>query len=100
MNGPEDGDRPSMRPSFRSIPAPPESRPAKVVASFIDRLAELQGKRPWLPLLIVGLISILGGWLATRLELRTRYDQLLPESQPSVVEMRTSSPSRRTMTRP
>ena len=88
MNGPEDGDRPSMRPSFRSIPAPPESRPAKVVASFIDRLAELQGERPWLPLLIVGLISILGGWLATRLELRTRYDQLLPESQPSVVEMR------------
>jgi predicted exporter len=48
------------------------------------------------PLLFVALVTVVMGFLATRLELWTRYDQLLPEDQPSVqelhrVEARTSS---------
>lgn len=39
-------------------------------------------------LLIVGAISAVGLYLASHLELRTRFDQLLPDSQPSVVELR------------
>jgi predicted RND superfamily exporter protein len=34
------------------------------------------------------LLALVGGWLATRLELRTRFDQLLPDHQPSVLELR------------
>ena len=38
--------------------------------------------------LLVGAVSLVCAWLASQLELRTRYDQLLPDSQPSVIEMR------------
>ena len=55
---------------------------------MMERLARLQAARPWTLVLLVGAISVLGAWLASQLELRTRYDQLLPDSQPSVIEMR------------
>ncbi len=51
-------------------------------------LASLQVRSPWWPLFLGALLSICGALLATRLELRTRFDQLLPDHQASVVELR------------
>ncbi len=61
---------------------------AHFIGGLIDRLAEAQVRRPLVPLAAVFAISIFFGWVASHLELRTRYDQLLPETQPSVVELR------------
>ena len=54
---------------------------------LIERLTSLQIRRPWAPLLLVAAITVVFGAFASRLELRTRYDQLLPDSQPSVQEL-------------
>ena len=54
---------------------------------LVERLSDLQIRRPWVPLLVVGLVTLFFGYFASKLELRTRYDQLLPDSQPSVVEL-------------
>ncbi|HZU82335.1 MAG TPA: hypothetical protein VE987_05445, partial [Polyangiaceae bacterium] len=67
-----------------------------VIQQLVDRLSDLQIRRPWLPLIGVGLVTCVFAVLAARLELRTRYDALLPDHQPSVqelhrVEARTSS---------
>jgi predicted RND superfamily exporter protein len=51
-------------------------------------LGSLQARRPAWALAVGAVLSIVGGLLATRLELRTRFDQLLPDHQPSVVELR------------
>src|ERR1700728_2606033 len=71
-------------------------RASVVVKDLIDRLSDLQMRRPWVPLLFVALVTVVFGYFASKLELRTRYDALLPDSQPSVqelhrVEARTSS---------
>jgi hypothetical protein len=58
------------------------------IDAWFARLADLQVRRPSIPLACVLAISVLGAWLALHLELRTRFDQLLPESQPSVVALR------------
>jgi predicted RND superfamily exporter protein len=58
-----------------------------VLQRFIEQLSDLQIRRPWLPLLGVALVTLVLGLCASRLELRTRYDQLLPDSQPSVQEL-------------
>jgi preprotein translocase subunit SecF len=55
---------------------------------FIERLSDLQIRRPWVPLLLVGAITCVMGWFAAHLELRTRYDALLPDGQASVIELR------------
>jgi predicted exporter len=67
-----------------------------VVKELVERLSDLQIRRPWLPLLAVAAVTLVFGFFTSRLELRTRYDQLLPDSQPSVqelhrVEQRTAS---------
>jgi predicted RND superfamily exporter protein len=54
---------------------------------LIERLSSLQIRRPWMPLALVAVITVIFGVFASRLELRTRYDQLLPDSQPSVKEL-------------
>jgi uncharacterized protein len=66
------------------------------VKELIERLSDLQIRRPWLPLVAVGIVTAVFAFFASRLELRTRYDALLPDSQPSVrelhrVEARTAS---------
>jgi len=58
------------------------------IGSLMARLAELQIRHPLLVLLSVFLVSGVLCWQATHLELRTRYDQLLPDNQRSVVELR------------
>jgi hypothetical protein len=60
----------------------------ETIDRFFERLANVQIARPAIPMALVALLSALGAWLALHLELRTRFDQLLPESQPSVVALR------------
>jgi predicted RND superfamily exporter protein len=60
----------------------------QIIGSLMAKLAERQVELPWVPLLFVFGLSAFLGWRATRLELRTRYDQLLPENQSSVIELR------------
>ncbi len=63
---------------------------------LIERLSALQLRRPWLPVLGVALVTAVFAFFASRLDLQTRYDTLLPASAPSVrelhrVEARTAS---------
>jgi predicted exporter len=58
-----------------------------VIKGLIDRLSDLQIRRPWIPLAAVAIVTCIMGFFASRIELRTRYDALLPNSQPSVVEL-------------
>jgi uncharacterized protein len=77
-------------PETSQVSEPPPSRKiaTKFVGSLMGRLADVQIRSPWIPLLAVLLVSALFAWRATHLEVRTRYDQLLPDSQPSVIELR------------
>jgi predicted RND superfamily exporter protein len=54
----------------------------------LRRLASVQLARPWWVVIVCAAIAALAGLVAARLELRTRFDQLLPDNQPSVVELR------------
>jgi predicted RND superfamily exporter protein len=85
--------RMSMHPSEPAplpMSEPPPSRKAAtaMIGKWMDRLSDIQVDRPYVPLAIVLAISLAFALLATRLELRTRFDQLLPESQPSVIELK------------
>ncbi|MGO8998037.1 MAG: efflux RND transporter permease subunit [Polyangiaceae bacterium] len=62
-------------------------RVSDVVKDLIERLSDLQIRRPWVPLILVAAITLVFGYFASKLELRTRYDALLPDSQPSVQEL-------------
>jgi uncharacterized protein len=71
-------------------------RVSVVVKELIEGLSDLQIRRPWVPLIFVGVVTVVFGYFASKLELRTRYDALLPDNRPSVeelhrVEARTSS---------
>jgi predicted RND superfamily exporter protein len=59
-----------------------------VLKKLIERLNELQIRSPWVPLALVGVITLFFGYCASRLELRTQFEALLPESQASVQELR------------
>lgn len=54
----------------------------------VRRLVDTQLRRPWAILAAVALVTAAFGLCASRLQLRTRYDALLPESSPSVRELR------------
>jgi uncharacterized protein len=56
--------------------------------SFLSRLCRAQVERPWPFVVACLLFAALGGFLATRLELRTRFEELLPEARASVVELK------------
>ena len=58
-----------------------------MVRELVERLSDLQIRRPWAPLVAVALVTLIFGYFMSKLELRTRYDQLLPDSQPSVREL-------------
>lgn len=59
-----------------------------MLKKLIERLNELQIRSPWVPLAVVGVITLFFGYCASRLELRTQPDALLPETQASVQELR------------
>jgi predicted RND superfamily exporter protein len=71
-----------------SEPPPSRKLATALVGSWMGRLAEAQIARPWTILFLVLGVSVFFLWRATHLELRTRYDQLLPDNQPSVIELR------------
>jgi predicted exporter len=58
-----------------------------VVKELIERLSELQIRRPWVPLLFVAVVTSFFAFFASRLELRTRFDAYLPDDAPSVLEL-------------
>ncbi len=58
------------------------------VSKLIEHLVRVQVRRPWMPLGIVAAITVVFGMFASRLELQTRYEALLPDGQPSVQELR------------
>ena len=59
-----------------------------VIERILLRLAAWQLRSPWTVLLIGLALTLTGAWLARGLELRTRFDQLLPDDQPSVLELK------------
>ncbi len=61
-------------------------RPA--LARALVRLARLQVARPWLVMLLVLLTLGPTGLLTSQLDLKTSFSELLPDSKPSVIEMR------------
>lgn len=54
---------------------------------LIERLSDLQIRRPFVPIAFVAVVTIVMAFFASKLELRTRYEALLPDSQPSVQEL-------------
>lgn len=58
------------------------------LARFISRLVDAQVRRPWAFLVAALLLAVPSFLLARQLELRTGFDSLLPESKPSVVELK------------
>jgi uncharacterized protein len=67
-----------------------------VLSALIERLSDLQIRRPWIPLFGVAIVTSVFAFFSSRLDLETRYDALLPNSRPSVrelhrVEARTAS---------
>src|SRR5262249_6026456 len=59
-----------------------------VIERLLLRLATWQLRAPWQVLLLGLALTATGLYLARGLELRTRFDQLLPDDQPSVVELK------------
>ncbi len=55
---------------------------------LLVRLGVTQTKRPWTIVLITLVTLLPAGWGASRLTLRTSFTELLPDSKPSVIEMR------------
>ena len=59
-----------------------------VIERILLRLAAWQLRAPWTVLFIGLVFTGVGAELARGLELRTRFDQLLPDDQPSVLELK------------
>ena len=59
-----------------------------VIERILLRLAAFQLRSPWVVLLVGLVLTGIGAELARGLELRTRFDQLLPDDQPSVLELK------------
>jgi predicted RND superfamily exporter protein len=81
-------ETPLPEPSLSSEPPPSRKMATDAIGSVMARLAEAQIRAPLKWLFLVFVLSGALAWQATRLELRTRYDQLLPDNQTSVVELR------------
>jgi uncharacterized protein len=58
------------------------------MGSLLDWLARSQARAPKAYVAAVLVVSALFGVLAAKLELRTRFDQMLPDAQPGVLELR------------
>ncbi len=58
---------------------------------FLARLVAFQAARPLLVIVLAAFTIVPAALLARNLELRTGFDELLPDKQPSVVELRRTS---------
>jgi hypothetical protein len=54
----------------------------------VERFVRVQIRRPWIPLGLAAVVSLIFAFFASKLELETRYEALLPDGQPSVDELR------------
>jgi len=61
---------------------------ARGVTELVERFAAFQVRRPWATVGIATAITLAFALFASKLELRTRYESLLPDSEPSVRELR------------
>jgi hypothetical protein len=62
-----------------------------VLENWFVRLGAVQTRRPWAIVLLTLLTLLPAAWGASRLTLRTSLSELLPDSKPSVIEMRRDS---------
>src|SRR5262249_43311940 len=62
--------------------------PIPRVNAIARRFGAWQSQRPVRPLALGVLLTLAAGWLAADLDLRTEFELLLPEHQPSVIELR------------
>ncbi|HZF56310.1 MAG TPA: MMPL family transporter [Polyangiaceae bacterium] len=69
-------------------PSPPPSSETQDRPTLGSRLSELQAKRPSIPLIVAGVLTLISIALASRLHILTGFESLLPESRPSVMELR------------
>jgi uncharacterized protein len=60
----------------------------RAVTNLVERLAALQVRRPWATVVVAAAITLVCALFASKLELRTRYEALLPDGEPSVEELR------------
>ncbi|MEW5737698.1 MAG: MMPL family transporter [Myxococcota bacterium] len=56
--------------------------------SALTRLVDVSVTRPWLPLLIAGGVAVVAAGMASRLEFRGDFIELLPEKAPEVQDLR------------
>lgn len=59
-----------------------------MIDALLVRLAGLQIRRPWWIVAFIAATLLPAGWATSRLTLRTSFSELLPDSKPSVIEMR------------
>ena len=69
-------------------PGPEEAPPASTVSTaFAYRLADFQVRKPWIPLVIATVMTVVAVLFAMRLKILMGFDALLPENRPSVHEL-------------
>ena len=74
-------------PRFDLDPGFPEELPPSAGRKHLaDRLAELQVRRPAIPLLITAALTLVAILFAARLRVLTGFESLLPQQRPSVKE--------------
>ncbi len=65
----------------------PEGPIARRVSAALGRLLAVQVRRPWLTLLVVGLVTLVSALFALRLGVKTGFEAMLPENRRSVKEL-------------
>ncbi len=60
----------------------------RTVNALVERFVEVQFRRPWIPLGLAAAITLVFALFASKMKLETRYEALLPDSQPSVEELK------------
>jgi predicted RND superfamily exporter protein len=64
-----------------------EKAPATWADRLVEHLVHWQIRRPWAPLAVAGAVTLVAAAFAVQLRLDTRFEALLPDDQPSVVEL-------------
>jgi uncharacterized protein len=77
-----------VRAASDAVNAPARAAPEGVLGALLGRLGRAQARRPRLFLWFGLAVSVVAALLCTRLTLRTRFEVLLPEQSPSVIELR------------
>ncbi|HSN96935.1 MAG TPA: MMPL family transporter [Candidatus Nanopelagicales bacterium] len=70
-----------------ATPSSDESPASRRSTEVVNRITELQVKRPAVPLVLVGLLTLVSVLFALRLKVLTGFESLLPDTRPSVQEL-------------